>query len=100
MSSLKASKKSERNAFLTVLSIFAMGQIAGSIDAAIAYFSAVCVIIGGLVPFFVTNFSVLLVFRVIYGIGFGGMMSLENTFAVLTLPKENRYLTVYRQHFG
>lgn len=135
MSSSNTSKKNERFAFFTVLSIFAMGQIAGSIDAAIAligqefqlssattmyvssisalasviigliigfiagkkvsykavaYFCAACVLIGGLVPFFVTNYGVLLVFRAIYGIGFGGMMSLENTFAALTLPKEKQ----------
>lgn len=122
-------------AFLTVMAIFSMGQIAGSIDAAIALigqefglsssatmyvssisalasvvfglvvgmiagkkvsykavalFSAVCVLAGGLIPFFVTNYAVLLVFRAIYGIGFGGMMSLQNTFAALTLPKEKQ----------
>lgn len=130
-----ANKKNYLFAFLTVLSIFAMGQIAGSIDAAIeligrnfnldqsttmfvssvaalasvvfglvvgiiagkkvsykavAYFAGACVLIGGLVPFFVKNYIVLLVFRAIYGIGYGGMMSLENTFAALTLPKEKQ----------
>lgn len=134
-SNSKAIKKSYMFAFLTVLAIFSMGQIAGSIDAAIAaigqhfglteattmyvssvsaiasvifglvvgilagkkvryktiaLFSGVCVLVGGLVPFFVTNYAVLLVFRAIYGIGFGGMMSLQNTFANLTLPKEKQ----------
>lgn len=117
------------------MSIFAMGQIAGSIDAAIeligrnfnldqsttmfvssvaalasvvfglvvgmiagkkvsyravAFFAGACVLIGGLVPFFVKNYIVLLVFRAVYGIGYGGMMSLQNTFAALTLPKEKQ----------
>lgn len=128
-------KKSYIFALITVLSIFAMGQIAGSIDAAIeligrnfkltqsttmfvssvaalasvvfglvvgvvagkkvsfkavAFFSGACVLIGGLVPFFVKNYIVLLVFRAIYGIGYGGMMILQNTFANLTLPKEKQ----------
>lgn len=131
----KADKKSYIFAFLTVMAIFSMGQIAGSIDAAIAaigehfglseattmyvssvaaiasvifglvvgmvagkkvkyktiaLFAGVCVLVGGLVPFVVENYVVLLVFRAIYGIGFGGMMSLQNTFANLTLPKEKQ----------
>lgn len=132
------SKKGRKNyvcAFLTVMAIFSMGQVAGSIDAAIAtigvhfglseattmyvssvsaiasvifglvvgviagkrmkyrtvaLFSGACVLVGGLVPFVVANYAVLLVFRAIYGIGFGGMMSLQNTFANLTLPKEKQ----------
>lgn len=131
----KTNKKSYIFAFLTVMAIFSMGQVAGSIDAAIAsigehfglseattmyvssvsaiasvifglivgivagkkvkyktiaLFSGACVLVGGLIPFFVTNYGVLLVFRAIYGIGFGGMMSLQNTFANLTLPKEKQ----------
>ena len=131
----KTNKKNYMFAFLTVMAIFSMGQIAGSIDAAIAtigehfglseattmyvssvsaiasvifglvvgmiagkkvkyrtvaIFAGVCVLVGGLVPFVVTNYAVLLVFRAIYGIGFGGMMSLQNTFANLTLPKEKQ----------
>lgn len=131
----KANKKSYLFAFLTVMAIFSMGQIAGSIDAAIALigqefglsssttmyvssvsalasvifglvvgmiagkkvgykavalFSGICVLAGGLIPFFVTNYAVLLAFRAVYGIGFGGMMSLQNTFAALTLPKEKQ----------
>lgn len=131
----KTNKKSYIFAFLTVMAIFSMGQIAGSIDAAIAaigehfglseattmyvssvaaiasvvfglvvgmiagkkvkyktiaLFSGVCVLVGGLVPFVVENYVVLLVFRAVYGIGFGGMMSLQNTFANLTLPKEKQ----------
>ena len=122
-------------AFLTVMAIFSMGQIAGSIDAAIALigqnfglsssmtmyvssvaalasvifglvvgliagkkvsykavacFAGVCVLVGGLVPFFVKNYAVLLIFRAVYGIGYGAMMSLQNTFASLTLPKEKQ----------
>ena len=128
-------KTAERKAFITVLAIFSMGQIAGSIDAAIAligqafslssamtmyvssiaalasvatglavgfvagkklsyrsivYFAGACVLAGGLVPFFVNNYGVLLVFRAVFGIGFGGMMSLQNTFAALTLSKEKQ----------
>ena len=130
-----ADKKAERRAFMTVLAIFSMGQIAGSIDAAIAligqyfhlssamtmyvssisalasvivglvigviagrkvayrnivFFAGLCVLGGGLLPFFVRNYPVLLVLRAIYGMGFGGMMSLQNTFAALTLPKEKQ----------
>lgn len=132
----KAERKKYLFALLSVMAIFSMGQIAGSIDAAIAaigahfglseattmyvssvsaiasvifglvvgviagkkvsykavaLFSGVCVLVGGIVPFFATgSFPVLLVFRAIFGIGFGGMMSLENTFAALTLPKEKQ----------
>lgn len=131
----KENKKQYTFAFLTVMAIFSMGQIAGSIDAAIAaigeyfelseattmyvssvsaiasvifglvvgviagkkvrykviaLFSGACVLVGGLVPFVVNHYAVLLVFRAIYGIGFGGMMSLQNTFANLTLPKEKQ----------
>lgn len=130
-----ANKKSYTFAFLTVMAIFAMGQIAGSIDAAIeligrnfhldqsttmfvssvaalasvifglvvgmvagkklsykavAFFAGACVLVGGLVPFFVNNYIVLLVFRAVYGIGYGSMMSLQNTFANLILPKEKQ----------
>lgn len=56
----------------------------------IAHFAGTCVLVGGLVPFVVTNYAILLVFRAIYGIGFGGMMSLQNTFANLTIPKEKQ----------
>ena len=128
-------KRQERKAFLTVLAIFSMGQVAGSIDAAIAligqafslssamtmyvssiaalasvaagivigiiagkkvkyrtivYIAGVCVLIGGLVPFFVNNYAVLLVLRALFGIGFGSMMSLQNTFAALTLSPEKQ----------
>lgn len=131
----KSNNKGYMYALLSVLAIFSMGQIAGSIDAAIAaigihfglskvttmyvssvsaiasvifglvvgviagkkvryktiaLFSGSCVIIGGIVPFFIDNYPLLLVFRAIYGIGFGGMMSLQNTFANLTLPKEKQ----------
>lgn len=108
------------------MSIFAMGQIAGSIDAAIeligrnfnldqsttmfvssvaalasvvfglvvgmiagkkvsyravAFFAGACVLIGGLVPFFVKNYIVLLVFRAVYGIGYGGIRPLSSSCA-------------------
>lgn len=69
-----------------------VGMIAGKKVSykAVAFFAGACVLIGGLVPFFVNNYIVLLVFRAIYGIGYGGMMSLQNTFANLTLPKEKQ----------
>ena len=131
----KTNNKQYIFALMTVMSIFSMGQIAGSIDAAIAligqnfnlssattmyvssisalasvifglivgiiagkkvsykavaYFAGACVLVGGLLPFFVKDYAVLLVFRAIYGIGFGGMMSLQNAFATLTLPKEKQ----------
>ena len=135
MSTTAVNPKAERNAFMTVLAIFSMGQIAGSIDAAIAligkafnltssttmyvssvaalasvviglvigfiagkkvtykaivYCAGVCVLAGGLLPFFANNFAVLLVLRAVYGIGYGAMMSLQNTFAALTLSKEKQ----------
>ena len=128
-------KRAERKAFITVLAIFSMGQIAGSIDAAIAligqafglssamtmyvssiaalasvavgiaigfiagrkvsyralvFFAGICVLVGGLVPFLVNNYALLLVLRAIFGMGFGGMMSLQNTFAALTLSPEKQ----------
>lgn len=115
-SNSETGKKAYLFAFLTVMAIFAMGQIAGSIDAAIALigqefglsssttmyvssvsalasvifglvvgmvagkkisykavalFSGICILAGGLIPFFVKNYAVLLVFRAFYGIGFG-----------------------------
>lgn len=132
---MKENKKAYILAFLTAMSIFAMGQIAGSIDSAIAmigevfhlsssttmyvssiaalasvvfglvvgtiagkkvsykavlYFSAIMVMAGGILPFFAKNYIVLLIFRLLFGIGYGGMMSLENPFVALTIPKEKR----------
>lgn len=134
-SNVKKDKKAYLLAFLTAMSIFAMGQIAGSIDSAIAmigeefnlsssntmyvssiaalasvifgliigtvagkkfsyksvlYFSAVMVLAGGILPFFAKNYILLLFFRLLFGIGYGGMMSLENPFVALTIPKEKR----------
>ena len=52
----------------------------------VADFAGVCVLVGGLVPFFLKDYAVLLVFRAVYG----AIMSLQNTFASLTLPKEKQ----------
>lgn len=118
-----------------VIAIFCMGQIPGSIDAAISKittefhlssttglyvttvaslvsvifsmivgmiagkkigyrklicFCAIVEMLGALLPFFADNFIVILILRGLFGIGFGGMMSLENTIATILIPKENR----------
>lgn len=134
-SNMKADKRNYLFAFLTAMSIFAMAQIAGSIDSAIAmigevfqlssattmyvssiaalasvvcglvvgtiagkkvsyktvlYFSALMVLVGGILPFFAKNYIVLLFFRLLFGLGYGGMMSMENPFVALTIPQEKR----------
>lgn len=122
-----------------VIAIFCMGQIPGSIDAAISkittafhlssttglyvttiaaltsvvfsmlvgmiagkklgyrkliYFCAIVEMLGALLPFFADNYIVILVLRGLFGIGFGGMMSLENTIATILIPQENRSLVL------
>lgn len=122
-----------------VIAIFCMGQIPGSIDAAISkittafhlssttglyvttiatltsvvfsmlvgmiagkklgyrkliYFCAIVEMLGALLPFFADNFIVILVLRELFGIGFVGMMSLENTIATILIPQENRSLVL------
>lgn len=128
-------KNSYKAAFVTVMALFAMGQIPGSIDAAISkiseafslsstsalyvttiasltsvvfslvigyvagekigyrkivIFCATVELVGALLPFFATNFAVVLIMRAIFGVGFGGIMSMENTVASLIIPEEKR----------
>lgn len=128
-------KKKPVYAVATVLSLFAMGQIPGSIDAAISKIAeafqlssttalyvttvaslasvvfslvtgyvagkkigyrkliilcAAVELIGALLPFFATGFPAVLVMRAFFGIGFGGIMSMENTVASLIIPEEKR----------
>lgn len=128
-------KKQYLLSFTTIMSIFCMGQIPGSIDAAISliaeefhlssttglyvttisalasvifsmlvgmfagkrigyrkliYFCAITEMLGCLLPFLVNNFGLILVLRALFGIGFGGMMSLENTITTILIPKEKR----------
>ncbi len=122
-------------AVATSLAVFCMGQIPGSIDAAISkisiafnlssttgmyvttvacivsvlfsillgfiagkrigyrplvLFCATVELISALVPFFTDNFVMLIVLRGIFGIGFGGMQSMENTVATVLIPVEKR----------
>jgi MFS family permease len=119
----------------TVIAIFCMGQIPGSIDAAISKittqfhlssttglyvttvasltsvlfsiivgmiagkkigyrklicFCAIVEMLGALLPFFANHFVLILILRGLFGIGFGGMMSLENTVATILIPEEKR----------
>ena len=128
-------KKNYVVSVLTVIAIFCMGQIPGSIDAAISkittafnlsyttglyvttvsaivsviasvvvgfvagkkisfrkiiLFCAIVEMLGALLPFFADNFAVVLILRGLFGIGFGGMMSLENTIATKLITPEKR----------
>lgn len=131
-------KKQERNYKLAVaatVAVFCMGQIPGSIDAAISkitaafnlssssglyvttvaclvsvafsallgfiagkkvgykpliLFCATVELISALIPFFTENFVMLIVLRGIFGIGFGGMQSIENTVAATLIAPQKR----------
>ena len=131
-------RRQEQNytlAMVTTLAVFCMGQIPGSIDAAISkisiafnlsstsgmyvstisclvsvafsimlgfvagkkigfkpliLFCATVELIAGVAPFVADNFAVLLVLRGLFGIGFGGMQSMENTVAAKLIPPERR----------
>ncbi len=131
-------KRQENNytlAAVTTLAVFCMGQIPGSIDAAISkisiafhlsstsgmyvttvacivsvafsillgfiagkrigfkpliLFCAAVELISALIPFFADNFVFLIVMRGIFGIGFGGMQSMENTVATVLIPVKKR----------
>ncbi len=131
-------KRQENNytlAVVTSLAVFCMGQIPGSIDAAISkisiafnlssttgmyvttvacivsvlfsillgfiagkkigyrplvLFCATVELISALIPFFTNNFVTLIVLRGIFGIGFGGMQSMENTVATVLIPVNKR----------
>ncbi len=131
-------KRQENNYILavaTTLAVFCMGQIPGSIDAAISkisiafnlsstsglyvttvacivsvvfsiilgfvagkkigyrplvLFCAIVELVSALVPFFADNFVFLIILRGLFGIGFGGMQSMENTVATTLIPVERR----------
>ncbi len=128
-------KKQYGRSVATILSIFALGQIPGSIDAAIAkiaeafrlssssalyvttvasltsvacglgigfiagkklsyrrtlFLCALVEVVSALIPFLCTHFGVILVVRAFFGLGIGGMMSLENTMATLLITPDKR----------
>lgn len=117
------------------VAVFCMGQIPGSIDAAISkitvffglsstsglyvttvasvvsvvfsillgfiagkkigfkpliFFCATVELISAIAPYFASNFAVVLVLRGLFGIGFGGMQSLENTVAAKLISPQKR----------
>lgn len=135
MSESKRQKNNYKLAAAMTIAVFCMGQIPGSIDAAISkisayfhlsstsgmyvttiacltsvafsillgmiagkkigfrpliFFCAVVELITALVPFLTSNFIVLIILRGLFGIGFGGMQSLENTVATRLIPPEKR----------
>lgn len=131
-------KKQENNLRLAVImtiAVFCMGQIPGSIDAAISkisvafnlsstsgmyvttvasivsvafsillgfvagkkigyrpliLFCATLELLSAIFPFFTDNFVVLIILRGLFGVGFGGMQSMENTIATTLIPVERR----------
>ncbi|MCD8300250.1 MAG: MFS transporter [Clostridiales bacterium] len=131
-------KRQTKNYILAVavsLAMFCMGQIPGSIDAAIeeissafnltsttgmyvttvacivsvvfsiilgfiagkkvgykplVLFCAIVEVVSALVPFVTSKFIMLIVLRGIFGIGFGGMQSMENTVTTILIPVEKR----------
>lgn len=131
-------KKQENNlklAMITTIAVFCMGQIPGSIDAAISkiseafnlsstsgmyvttvasivsvafsillgfvagkrigyrpliLFCATLELLSAIFPFFTDNFVVLIILRGLFGVGFGGMQSMENTIATALVPVERR----------
>lgn len=58
--------------------------------------TAVCcaalMIVAGVVPFMATSFAMILVTRCFFGLGLGGMMSLQNPIATKLIPVEKRAL--------
>ncbi len=135
MSEAKRQQNNYILAVLTSLAMFCMGQIPGSIDAAISKISeafnltsttglyvttAACIVsvvfsiilgfvagkkigyrplvlfcatvelVSALVPFFANNFVVLILLRGLFGIGFGGMQSMENTVTTVLIPVQKR----------
>lgn len=135
MSEAKRQKNNYRLAAVMTIAVFCMGQIPGSIDAAISkistyfhlsstsgmyvttiacltsvvfsillgmiagkkvsfrpliLFCAIVEMISALVPFITSNFIVLIILRGLFGIGFGGMQSLENTVATRLITPEKR----------
>ena len=146
MSEAKRQENNFRLAVLMTVAVFCMGQIPGSIDAAIAkisiafnltstsgmyvstvaclvgvvfsillgfiagkkvgfkpllFFCATIELVAGVLPFFVDNFVVLLVLRGCFGVGFGGMMSMENTVtAKLITPAKRARILGMGMFFG
>ncbi len=135
MSKAQKQKNDYGLAAATAVAVFCMGQIPGSIDAAISkitsafaltstsgmyvatvscitsvafsillsfiagrkigykpliLFCAVVELFSAVAPFFTTGFALLLVLRGLFGIGFGGMQSLENTVVTALIPAERR----------
>ena len=135
MSNVKKAEQNYTLAMIMTVAVFCMGQIPGSIDAAISkisvafnlsstaglyvstisclvsvafsillgfvagkkigfkpllLFCATVELIAGVTPFFANNYAVLLVLRGLFGIGFGGMQSMENTVAAKLIPPERR----------
>ena len=131
----KQQLKNYRMAAFVSVAVFCMGQIPGSIDAAISkitiYFNlsttsglyvttVACIVslvfstilgfiagkkigfkpliifcatvelVSAVVPFFVDNFVFFIILRGLFGIGFGGMQSLENTVATKLIAPERR----------
>ena len=135
MSEVKRQEKNYILATVVTVAVFCMGQIPGSIDAAISkistafnlsstaglyvttvaclvsvafsillgfvagkkigfkpllIFCAAIEFIAGVVPFFAENYVVLLILRGLFGIGYGGMQSMENTVAAKLVSPERR----------
>ncbi len=138
MTKQTSNTKSQQNYALAVactIAVFCMGQIPGSIDAAISkitiafnlsstsglyvttvacivsvvfsillglvagkkigfrpliFFCATVELITALLPFLASNFVVLIILRGLFGIGFGGMQSMENTVAAKLIPANKR----------
>ena len=135
MSEAKRQENNLKLAMIMTIAVFCMGQIPGSIDAAISkistafnlsstagmyvstisclvsvafsillgfvagkkigfkpllLFCATVELISGVVPFFIDNFVILLIVRGLFGVGFGGMQSMENTVAAKLITPEKR----------
>ncbi len=135
MTEVKRQEKNYMLAAATTIAVFCMGQIPGSIDAAISkisiefnlneatglyittvacivsvvfsillgfiagkkvgfkpliLFCATVELITSLLPFFSSSFVGLIILRGLFGIGFGGMQSMENTVAATLIRPEKR----------
>lgn len=135
MSKTNQQDKNYRLAVATTVAVFCMGQIPGSIDAAISkitaafhlsstsglyvttvaclvsvafsillgfaagkrigykpliLFCATVELISSLLPFLTNHFVILIILRGLFGVGFGGMQSLENTVAATLITEKKR----------
>lgn len=70
-----------------LLGIFAGKKLPYKITAVVC---AALMIIAGVVPFLAENFAMILVTRCFFGLGLGGMMSLQNPIATKLIPVERR----------